>query len=231
MLYITISRNLNLDMLHTAPGTVFAPGIRHSAVDPDELRTVGQELKLFGSTYKVQHVGKCDICGKELCLSQVASGQAMANLAASVLTTNSLISAVAGRARSSVSGEAGVVDIGGVSSTGVLDGYSVLHAAHERNEMCEQIVRQAGVALGLALADRIFPGGVPADLVVLGGSVPMGREEEANILPENRSGIDAVVERVLALRWRQTQVKVTRSRFAGFTGLLGAVLVFESPAQ
>jgi predicted NBD/HSP70 family sugar kinase len=218
LFYITVSCNLNMDMEGTASNVIFAGGIRHMVLNPDEVEKLGQHY--FPQVFHLAlRKSPCEICQQSYCLSQFASGYAMADIAAEALNPDQR-ELVSGRALQA--GEAQVTDVGGTSRYPGLDGYSVLQAAFQNEPISRNIVRQAGVALGLITADVVFRL-IPTPLVVIGGAVPMGSAAEITQPFGLRMGVDTTVQRVLTLR-DYPETKVTRSRFAGFTGLLGATL-------
>ncbi len=210
LLYITISRNLNLDLLTQgmAKKGVYAPGVRHSQVDLEGLRGLGRMF--IGADYDLPKVGKCPVCHKQFCLSQIASGQAMAEFLAADQSAGP---------RPPRTGEGRVVDAGGEAAGGV-DGFSVNQAAYMGDAASLRIVKQAGIALGLAIHNSIFMID-PPNLIVIGGAVPMGSGGDDALPIAVRPSIDGTIEQVLNYLGHAGAVRVTRSRFAGFTGLLG----------
>jgi predicted NBD/HSP70 family sugar kinase len=241
MLYVTISRNLNFDALLNDvptvwPGGIFAPGIRHSHVDPEDLEQMWHAV--FGdSDYEAPELDKCAICRNDNCLHRIASGQGIVDLVAAEMATMSgddVRRSEVGqwmRTRQPAARRPFVRDRGAVAKVGP-DGVEIdtaaVFRASPRDPRCRRVVNQAAVAIGLTIVQNVLKSviNLGPQLIVLGGTVPAGVEAE-DIKPiEERDGVDAVVQRVLA-KEGFTNIPVTRSRFSGFTGLLGVTLLPE----
>jgi hypothetical protein len=97
--------------------------------------------------------------------------------------------------------------------------------AARNDDFCKLVTLQAGVALGLAMVEHILEGdkGLLPRLIVLGGTPLRGSDSEDSLPASQRETIDGAVRRVLHAKGRDN-IWVTRSRFSGFTGLVGATL-------
>lgn len=134
-------------------------------------------------------------CGLRGCLEQLASGTAIARLAHLALGSNpdSAISAFAG-------------------PDGEITGESVSKAAREYDQTARDVLRKAGVALGIGLSNvaNVFD----PELIVLGGSVVNAGE------PYLGAARDQLASMTKAQRRRPLRLDVAKLR--GDAGLIGA---------
>jgi hypothetical protein len=217
ILYARISENLSLG---ADPGVwtydgVFAPRIQHSRVNRDLLEQLGPEF--IDGSYVATSPRPCQICGRD-CLHSIASGTGILDLVASHPTA--VKAAVDG---ATVGSWRFAEDRGArLSLSGtVIDSGAVFRAA-ATDETCRRIVLQAGLALAIAIHERIIEQDVfEPDLVVVGGTVPVGTIDEDRLALDTRRTIDGVMQRTLQHLGRIGHLPVTRSRFAGYTDLLG----------
>ena len=246
MVYVTLSRNLNFDALvddtpvRWGSDGIFAPGIRHAHVDLEDLEQSWPAV-VGEIDYEAPELANCPICKKKYCLHLLASGQGIVDLVARRMAGMSgaeVAETHVGRAmaaREQQGAQPFVQDRGAVAKVG-RDGVAIdtaaVFRASRRDPACQLIINQAGVALGMVIVREILQSAIniAPQLIVLGGAIPAGTEAEDLKSVEERDGIDAVVQRVLASHGF-TNIRVSRSRFSGFTGLLGVTLLPESAGQ
>jgi hypothetical protein len=223
ILFARISENLNLgaDPGNWSADGIFARGTRHAPINRDLLEQLGPEF--IDGAYVPPAPRKCSICGKD-CLHTIASGVGILEQAAE---DPAVVTAAASAARFGVQRFAedrgARLDVNGT----VIDSASVFRAA-ATNASCQRLVLQAGIALGVAISELIIERDVfDPDLVVIGGTVPFSTISEYRQLLEHRRTIDGVMQRTLQHQ-HQRYLPVTRSRFAGYTGLLGMTAIDDT---
>jgi predicted NBD/HSP70 family sugar kinase len=223
ILYARISENLNIgaDPGNWAADGIFARGTRHSRINRELLEQLGPEF--IDGSYVATLPRTCPTCGRD-CLHSIASGVGILELAAE---SPAAVEAAADAA--SFGGWRFAEDLGArlnVNGT-VIDSGAVFRAA-ATDETCQRLVLQAGVALGIAISERIMDFDVfDPDLVVIGGTVAFSTVDEYRQLLETRRTIDGVMQRTLQ-HLRGRYLPVTRSRFAGYTGLLGMTAIEDT---
>jgi predicted NBD/HSP70 family sugar kinase len=222
LLYVRLSSTINLDAgdgrFEWTGDRVFARYIRHANVDRDRLEPY---LREFLGQFDSPQAVKCAVCGEYDCLYTFASGPGILER----VPDAAVAAVVEARGIGSRSAQG---DLGAQARRNgqEIDSAAVFRGS-VRNPALRQLVVQAGIAVGIALADHVLEVYEP-DLIVVGGTVPLGTRIEDDELLESRQSIDAIIQRTLARelkdRIARLRLTVTRSRFAGFTGLLGLTL-------
>jgi predicted NBD/HSP70 family sugar kinase len=220
VIYVTVSRNINLDAF---PGgmtadAVFARGVRHAEVDQSTLAQLCGDW--LGSGYLPPEPRKCPTCSREFCLHSIASGQGMVDQVAEDATAVAAVRSAAAMRRKGYAEDRGArIQVNGDA----IDSSSIFKAA-SFDETCRRLVLQAGIAIGITIFEKIINVGLfDPDLIVIGGTVPVGMKEEDQRPLSQRLTIDGILQRTLRSLLIEDLpfLRVTRSRFAGFTGLLG----------
>jgi predicted NBD/HSP70 family sugar kinase len=230
VVYITDSNSINFGVAQrdsNTGGLVWgaAGGLPHMLLDKGQLESlavpvanrIGADIALDLPT------APCPVCKAVLCLTNIASCRAMALAAARAVapgTPTKIVDMMRSRASGATSDVGGIALLRtAVQGTRSVDTRAVLEAAEDGDPTALQIVRQAGLALGLAVSRQAVPNFHPY-VVILGGIT--GSSTKMLEMIREVASVERADKRHDPVAGDQVAINFVPTAFPGYTGLGGA---------
>ncbi|HEU0027819.1 MAG TPA: ROK family protein [Ktedonobacterales bacterium] len=237
MVYITVSNNINLGVIQQdARGDGWnwgnAGGIPHIPLTQNRLTDVASRMNPPLELALPKEV--CPVCGELLCLTNLASGRAIvtaARRAISGATPTKIIDMMRARPNSA---HAQIIppDSGGsvaispaIQGVTSIDTRAVIEAAEDQDPIALQIIRQAGLALGLVIALRVIPSFNP--FIVTLGSAGARSDTLLDVVRQVAVSVQGGLIRH-PTGGANVAVNFLPTAFPGYTGLLGAAWCIQA---